>query len=63
MPGTTSKMFQKKIAKKNVTSRGRNRALSGPSMGTAMFSFTNEIPSSARLWSFPGTTRGLRRPK
>ena len=63
MPGATSKMFQKKIAKKNVTNRGMNRAPSGPSIGVAMFSLTNEIPNSARLWSFPGTTRGLRSPK
>ena len=56
-------MFQKKIAKKNVASRGMNRAPSGPSIGVAMFSLTNEIPNSARLWSFPGTTRGLRSPK
>jgi hypothetical protein len=63
MPGATSKMFQKKIAKKNVASRGMNRAPSGPSIGVAMFSLTNEIPISVRLWSFPGTTRGLRSPK
>ena len=58
MPGTTSKMFQKKIAKKNVASSGMKRALSGPSIGAAMFSCTNEIPSSARLCILPGTTFG-----
>ena len=63
MPGTTSKMFQKKMAKKNVARSGRNRSLASPSIGIAMFSRTTWIPISARLCSLPGTTLGLRRPR
>ena len=63
MPGTTSKMFQKKIAKKNVASSGRNRSLSAPSIGNAMFSRTKSIPISARLCVLVGTTFVRRRPK
>ena len=63
MPGTTSKMFQKKIAKKNVASSGMNRSLSAPSIGNAMFSRTNWMPISARLCILPGTTVVRRRPK
>ena len=56
-------MFQKKIAKNSVASSGMYRSLSGPSIGNAMFSRTNWMPSSARLCSLPGTTRGLRSAK
>ena len=62
-PGTTSKMFQKKMAKNRVASSGMNFAVSSPSIGAPMFSWTNWIPSSVRLCSLPGTTFGLRNPK
>ncbi len=62
-PGTTSQMFQKKIAKNSVASSGMYRSASGPSMGSATFSRTNWMLSSARLCHFPGTTRGERSEK
>ncbi len=63
MPGAISQTFQKKIAKKSVTSRGMNLAVSGPSIGRPMFSWTNCTPISAKLWSLPGTTFARRSPK
>ena len=63
MPGAISQTFQKKIAKKSVTSSGMNLAVSGPSIGKPMFSWTNCTPISARLCSLPGTTFARRSPK
>ena len=58
--GMISNMFMKKMKKKNVTSRGRNRSAAGPSIGSAICSRTNSSPNSIIDWSFPGTVRGFR---
>ena len=62
-PGTTSKMFQNRIAKKAETSNGMKRSVADPSIGSPMFSRTNCTPSSAIACIFPGTSDGRRRPK